>query len=214
MKGEKSITVQSFYYDSIDSTMDEAKRLIKTGLINNIDIAYVVATHQTKGRGTFGKSWSSPPEAGIYLSIIHLPKKGNLYGSTTLYTLSAGIACIEAIKQVTGILAYIKPINDIYYKNKKLGGILIECKSIKNGITKLITGIGINTHKAKRIIEDSNIEPVSLEEILPQKEFQHFSREELIKMVVSKVSFWHNKVFNNEYEEIKELWEKFTAHTT
>jgi BirA family biotin operon repressor/biotin-[acetyl-CoA-carboxylase] ligase len=62
--------MKSFWYNTIDSTMDEAKRLIRTGQVN--DIAYVVAYHQTRGRGTRRREWASPPHAGIYLSVIHL----------------------------------------------------------------------------------------------------------------------------------------------
>ena len=52
-----NITIpQGFWYEEIDSTMDEAKRLIQANKIN--DIAFVVANSQTKGKGTHGRKWS------------------------------------------------------------------------------------------------------------------------------------------------------------
>jgi len=119
------------YYKELDSTQDEAKRLIQAGKIT--DIAYVVANSQTNGRGTRGRKWSSPAGSGIYLSIIHISdvktgKPRPYIELTTLYTQACGIACVETINEVYKIQCSIKPINDIYYKDKKLGGILIESR--------------------------------------------------------------------------------------
>ena len=66
-------TIQNFHYDELDSTQDEAKRLIQAGKIT--DIGFVTADSQTNGRGTHGRKWSSPAKSGIYLSVIHLPKE-------------------------------------------------------------------------------------------------------------------------------------------
>ncbi|MBI2996429.1 MAG: biotin--[acetyl-CoA-carboxylase] ligase [Candidatus Melainabacteria bacterium] len=183
--------LQAFYYDTIDSTIDEAKRLIQAGKIN--DIAFIVANEQTKGRGTRGRKWESPYSAGIYLSIIHLPKDKNFLKRTTLYTQAAGIACVEAIKDVCSIQTQIKPINDIYFNGKKLGGILVESKLHEKGISSLITGIGINTHKIQRELDRKVVEPISLEEIMKDN-FKNFSKEELIKKIVNEVCFWYSKL--------------------
>lgn len=197
--------LKAFWYNILDSTMDEAKRLIRSGQVQ--DTAYIVAHHQTCGRGTRGRAWSSPPNAGIYISLIHLPPKNTSFEITTTYTLSAGVACIEAIQEITKIQASLKPINDIFFQGKKLGGILIESEASRNGITKLITGIGINTNKAVRILDDPNYQAISLEEILLTEDFKKFSKEQLIKSIVEKVCYWHNLVFNGKEKEIKESWE-------
>src|SRR3989338_9998654 len=127
-------TMQNFHYNEIDSTQDEAKRLIQSGKIT--DIAYVVANSQTQGRGTRERKWSSPAGSGIYLSVIHTSGMMEL---TTLYTQACGIACIEAIKEITDIECKLKPINDIYFNGKKLGGILIESRLQDTGISYLIS---------------------------------------------------------------------------
>ena len=96
-----NITTKSFWYEEVDSTQDEAKRLIQSGKVK--DIAYVIANLQTKGRGTHGRKWSSPVKSGIYLSVIHLPEEKFFFESTTLYTQACGVACVEAIKEIACI---------------------------------------------------------------------------------------------------------------
>ncbi len=204
---------QSFWYETLDSTMDEAKRLIQSGKINGT--AFIVSNHQTSGRGTRGRKWSSPEGTGIYLSIVHLPKQNELFEATSLYTLACGIACVEAIKTICDIEPQIKPINDIYFDSKKLGGILVESKLHKDGISSLITGIGINLQKSLHNLDRDVVLPVSLEEIIGSNKFiSDFSREKLIEVIVAKVCFWYSKIFNKEHSEIKSIWESYCIVNT
>lgn len=202
-----SQTIQTFHYDELDSTQDEAKRLIQSGKIT--DIACIIADSQTKGRGTQGRKWSSPADSGIYLSIIHIPKDENLFELTTLYTKAAGIACVEAIKEVTNIEAKLKPINDIYFNGKKLGGILVESLLQKEKIAHLITGIGINIKKITHNLDRNITEPISLEEIMVEKDFRNLPKEKLVSNIVSKVCFWYETVFNKEQSLIQKKWEDY-----
>lgn len=185
--------IKRFCYEEVDSTMDEAKRLIAAGKIKETVI--IIAESQTLGRGTKGRKWSSPKGAGIYLSIVHLPKKGEFFKATTLYTLACGVACIEAIEEVCGIQAMLKPVNDIYVNDKKLGGILVESTLHKQGISVLITGVGINTHKATRALDDHNALPISIEDLLSPNNFSKFSKEKLTEAIVSKTCLWYELVF-------------------
>ena len=213
-----NITIQSFYYDELDSTQDEARRLIQSGKVK--DISYVIANSQTQGRGTRGRKWSSPASSGIYLSVIHLPdvKTGSprLFELTTLYTQAAGIACVEAIKEITGIECNLKPLNDIYYKGKKLGGILIESRLQEKGISYLISGVGINIQKAVHELDRDIIEPISLEDIMPEKvetglPCLYFSKEKLIEKIVERICFWYEMIFDMKHDSIREKWKEYTT---
>src|SRR3989338_209684 len=190
-----------FYYDSIDSTNEEAKRLIDSGKIK--ETLVIVADEQTRGKGTRGRTWDSPKGAGIYLSVVHLPKKNKFFETTTLYTLACGIACVESVYEVCKIKPSLKPVNDIYFSCKKLGGILIESKLYESGISSLITGIGINVQKTKYNLDRDIVSPVSLEEILSKEAFAKFSKQLLIENIVEKVYFWYEKIFNGEHDMVQ-----------
>ena len=62
---------QAFYFDSVDSTNEAAKRLIHDHRIHSP--AYVVAREQTAGRGQRGRLWLSPRDAGVYLTVVDFP---------------------------------------------------------------------------------------------------------------------------------------------
>ena len=189
-----NILPKGFFYEKVDSTMDEARRLLKSGQIE--DTAFVVANCQTSGRGTRGKIWSSPEKAGIYLSLVHLPKEKKFLETTTLYTLACGVACVEAIKEITNIQTSLKPVNDIYANGKKLGGILVESELYKEGISSLITGVGINVNKTFHNLEKTEVLPVSLEELMGSYEFKKLENKKLIEKIVLKICFWYDLVFN------------------
>ena len=195
----------SYCYETIDSTQDEAKRLIKAGKIKNV--ACISANSQTYGRGTNGRKWSSPEGSGIYLSIIHIPQNKNLFNLTTVYTQAAGISCIEAIQEMTRIEAKVKPVNDIYYAGKKLGGILIESMLQGEKIAYLITGIGINIKEARYELDRDTVKPTSIEGILSKNDFNCFVKGNLVEKIVDKICFWYDKVFDGNHDLILEKWE-------
>ena len=201
------ILPKSFWYDTLDSTMDEAKRLIKSGKIQ--DTAYIVSDYQTAGRGRHGKVWDSPRNAGIYLSIVHLPQEGRCFRSTPFYTFACGVACVETLKEICKIEALIKPINDIYVGSKKLGGILIESKLHKDGISELITGVGINVCKVIHALDKEKAYPISIEEILLPEDFKKFSRNAFIEKLVYEINYWYSFLFNGEDPKVKDVWEKY-----
>lgn len=198
---------KGFWYDTVDSTMEEAKRLIQAGQIQGT--AFVVANHQHNGRGTQGRQWSSPEGKGIYLSIVHLPTEGALFETTSLYTLAAGVACVEAVREVVGLEPRLKPVNDIYLHGKKLGGILVESELHQQGIASLITGIGLNTHKARRVLDRTVVEPIAIEDLLSPAEFYEFAPETLVEAIVGKVCFWYALLFQGQRGQVERAWERY-----
>ncbi|MBQ7017216.1 MAG: biotin--[Firmicutes bacterium] len=104
----------------------------------------LIACRQTAGKGRMGRSFYSPEETGIYMSILLRPtiKAQN----SLLITTAAAVAVAEAIEKVTGVKTGIKWVNDIYCRGRKVVGILTE-GSLKAGTDQLsyaVLGIGIN----------------------------------------------------------------------
>ena len=86
-------------YQEIDSTNRAAKEAAVTGLAGHGGC--VVAGKQTAGRGRRGRSFYSPEEAGLYLSVILKPR-GSLKESLLL-TAEAAVAVYKAVLRTTGI---------------------------------------------------------------------------------------------------------------
>lgn len=129
------------YYETLDSTNNEAKTLAKQGCAHGV---VVIAEEQTSGRGRLNRGWAAAPRAGVYMSVVlrlGLPPK-----VMPCVTLLTSLAVVDAIKAVTGIEAGIKWPNDVYIGARKCCGILVEQGSQANGYA--VVGIGVNVRPA------------------------------------------------------------------
>ena len=90
-----------------------------------------------------GKSFLSPKGSGLYFSILTKPKGQNK--NPLVLTCHAAVAVKRAVKEVFGMELSIKWVNDLFYKGKKLVGILAEGQlSDSSSLAYCIMGIGIN----------------------------------------------------------------------
>ncbi|MEO8480946.1 MAG: biotin--[acetyl-CoA-carboxylase] ligase [Acidobacteriota bacterium] len=129
------------YCAEIGSTNDAAMGLALAGAPEGTS---VLADRQTTGRGRRGHSWFSPPESGIYLSVIVRPRLPA--DVLPVLTLAAGVAVAEAIREVTGLVVELKWPNDVVIGRpwRKLAGVLCEGASAGATIEAVVVGIGLN----------------------------------------------------------------------
>ncbi|MBP5262562.1 MAG: biotin--[acetyl-CoA-carboxylase] ligase [Clostridiales bacterium] len=114
----------------------------------------VIANEQTGGRGRMGRTFISPSDTGIYMSILLHPQ-GNIadIGEITAWT---AVAVRNAIYSACGIDTDIKWVNDIYAGGLKVAGILTEM-SVEGEIgliSNVIVGIGINVNQKQADFPD------------------------------------------------------------
>lgn len=135
--------------ESVDSTNLEALRWAEEGAPEG---ALVVAGQQTRGRGRWGRSWLSEPGSALMFSVILRPALP--LGKAGLLTTAAGIACAEAIEDLTGLGARLKWPNDVLVEGRKLAGILVESKVSGGRFDVCVVGMGVNLHWRERDIPD------------------------------------------------------------
>ena len=129
------------FYETIDSTNLEAKRLADSGLP---DGTVLVADCQESGRGRLGRVWTSPAGCGLWMSVILKPSFA--VSQASMVTLVTAMAVMDAIKEVSGIQAQIKWPNDLVVQGKKVCGILTEMSMEEGRISFIVCGIGINVN--------------------------------------------------------------------
>jgi BirA family biotin operon repressor/biotin-[acetyl-CoA-carboxylase] ligase len=129
------------WYDEIGSTNDVAIAAAEAGAREGL---VVVANTQTKGRGRVGRSWASPPGAGLYVSVVLRPAGPALQ----LLTIAAGVAIAEGVHAATGLDACVKWPNDLHVGSRKLAGILAEAGSSAGAVDHVVLGFGINILRA------------------------------------------------------------------
>lgn len=130
-------------FESIDSTNSYLKREAACGAVHG---SVAAANSQSAGRGRLGRSFQSPPDRGIYLSVLLRPElDGEVLMSATGM---AAVAVSRAVRRVTGADVGIKWTNDLILNGKKLAGILAETVVVGEDIA-LIIGVGVNVHQAR-----------------------------------------------------------------
>ncbi|QLH04509.1 biotin--[acetyl-CoA-carboxylase] ligase [Nitrosopumilus oxyclinae] len=134
----KIIGKQAYYFDSIDSTQNQALKMAQDAAN---DGTIIVAAKQTGGKGRDGRKWISP-KGGIWISIILHPKFD--ISITTLFPIASSLALSIAIEKVFSIKPELKWPNDLTIKGKKVAGMLVDVSLESNKIEKLVLGVGIN----------------------------------------------------------------------
>lgn len=129
-------------YDEVDSTNQAAKAMAVAREAGHG--SFVIARRQKAGRGRRGRSFFSPKDAGLYMSIILHPQ--STLQASLLLTTAAATAVYRAVKKVCALELDIKWVNDLYYQGKKVCGILTEAVTdFESGsIEAAIVGIGLN----------------------------------------------------------------------
>ncbi len=153
---------------SIDSTNNYARALIRgEHLPERQEEARhgtaVFAHQQLAGKGQRGKAWVVEKDSGIALSLLIKP---GFLGIGQQFQLSAAVAvAVEAFfRKYAGDETSIKWPNDLYWQDRKAGGILIENIISGSGTWEwAIVGIGININQTRFPPELPN--PVSLKQI-------------------------------------------------
>jgi BirA family biotin operon repressor/biotin-[acetyl-CoA-carboxylase] ligase len=125
----------------VDSTNDVALRLAAAGAPEG---TCVLADVQRSGRGRRGRSWFSPPGAGLYLSVVIRPE--GLTAPLSVVTLAAGVASADAVSTITGLPIELKWPNDLMVGRpwRKIGGLLCESAGVGARIDALVIGLGVN----------------------------------------------------------------------
>jgi BirA family transcriptional regulator, biotin operon repressor / biotin---[acetyl-CoA-carboxylase] ligase len=139
----RHIGTPAYYVSETTSTNDLASRYAERGAPEGTTI---VASAQTAGRGRLGRTWYSPPGAGLYMSIVVRDRR-----AAPFLTLAGGVAVAEGVRAATGLPLEIKWPNDVVTpgtngptRRRKIAGVLAEASSTAEGLQHVILGIGIN----------------------------------------------------------------------
>ncbi len=136
----------------------------------------VVADYQTAGRGCGTNRWESERGKNLLFSMLIHPQ--NVVAARQFQiSMAISLAICEALGQHIGDLS-IKWPNDIYWRNGKIGGILIENTLHGNVIKDSVIGVGLNVNQREFHSDAPN--PVSLWQICEHE----FNREQLLQDIL------------------------------
>ena len=124
-------------WEEIDSTNNIAKSE------SDADTpALYIARTQTGGRGRLGRSFHSPADTGLYMTVAYTTTRP--LSEAVRVTAAAAVAAASAIEALTKITPSVKWVNDLYLHGAKVGGILTEAVTRPDGAHRMVVGLGIN----------------------------------------------------------------------
>lgn len=125
-------------FDELPSTNDAAAELALDPANSG---TVVIARHQTAGRGQYGRTWASRPDASLLMSVVLFPPASAC--RPVVLTAWAAVAIGDAIYDLTATQAKIKWPNDLLIRGQKCCGILIEHRNAGG----TVVGIGLNLNQ-------------------------------------------------------------------
>jgi BirA family transcriptional regulator, biotin operon repressor / biotin---[acetyl-CoA-carboxylase] ligase len=129
--------------DELDSTQRLARELARGGADEGTT---VIAERQTAGRGRLGRHWHSPPGLNLYCSVVLRPAVAP--AAVPCLALIAGLAVVDAVREVAGLAGALKWPNDVLLDGRKVAGILTEMEAEVERVHFVIAGIGVNVNAA------------------------------------------------------------------
>ena len=181
------------------STNTAAWTFINNGSLHGL---VVFTDDQRSGRGRRNSKWISLKEKSLTFSVVINPDlSGEELGLLPLLT---GISIVKAIKKLSDLQPGLKWPNDIFLNGKKVGGILIESKTISD---KFFTVIGIGLNVNEKLDELPEIIKKSSTSLFIESKII-LNREELLANILMELE----QLLTQSEKEIIPLWEGYCIH--
>lgn len=186
--------------DKVDSTNNYAMAMVHAGMATH-GMAWF-AREQTAGKGQRGKQWVGKQDQNIALSIVVKPVE---LLATQQFFLSAAVAlgCFDFFSKYAKEQTAIKWPNDLYWRDRKAGGILIENVVKGKNWNWAVIGIGININQTE--FDDGILNPISLQQITGNRYDTIVMAMELHDCVMQRIGELNTKIF-------KEMLAEYNLH--
>ena len=193
------------YYTQLDSTNEEAWRIIDEGVKPG---TIIITDRQLSGKGRNGTKWQSKADRSLTFSVVIQPN--NLSGSKTgVFPLLSGVAIVRALQDMN-IDGGLKWPNDIIISGKKLGGILCESRIQGKSINWVVLGIGINVNETADDFEN-DISHTATSLYLEVGDFMQ--RERLLAAILNHLEILLNELIENSKSfDINKYWIPHCIH--
>ncbi|GHT79582.1 biotin--[acetyl-CoA-carboxylase] ligase [Bacteroidia bacterium] len=185
---------------STPSTNQCLRELAKQQCLKEGTVLYAV--EQTAGRGQTGNHWEAEPGKNITCSMLFSPiflpvKKHFLLSEATALGVKQALEMEFGLKYIS-----IKWPNDIYYRDRKLAGILIENEIQEGIIIQSIVGIGLNVNQ--EVFTSGAPNPVSLKRALRKEE--DIDLKFLLRRLAEQVDDWYQKLRSGNYKTVAQSY--------
>lgn len=128
----------------VESTNNYATRMVHAGMARHGTVVFT--HHQTAGKGQQNRQWIGEEGKNIAMSLILQPP-GLALSQSFLISMAMAIGARNFFAALAGIETKVKWPNDLYWRDRKAGGILIENIVLGSEWTAAVVGVGININQ-------------------------------------------------------------------
>lgn len=187
-------------FNETASTNDVIEKVARDGAPEGV---VVFAESQTRGRGRMGRKWMSPPQKGLWFSVLLRPELRPESATQITVAMATGLA--RAIASVIGTAPEIKWPNDLLIGGRKIAGILTEMSAEMDRIKYVIVGIGLDVNLSKAEL------PAELREVATSLRIaagRPVDRPKLAASLLEELDRDYARVINGQFQQVAEEWEE------
>lgn len=162
------------------------------------EIVIAVADYQSAGKGQGSHTWESEDGKNLLFSIKVHPRWVPVR-QQFLLSMAEALALKDALDSYVDDITLKWP-NDVYWKDKKISGTLIETSVDSKGIKTCIFGTGININQEKFYSDAPN--PVSLCQILGHE----VDREEVLQRIIAAFEQYYELLRRADYMDVSGIY--------
>lgn len=188
------------WFETVGSTNDEAKAGARDGAV---DGSVYWSAHQTAGRGTHGRDWSTPP-GNLAVSIIKRPRMPLALAPQAALVTAVAIADALPDLGVSQDRVRLKWPNDVLVDGGKVSGILIEGEADGTSARWLVIGTGINLvhHPAETRHPATNLSALGLA----------VGPERALTAYLAAFDTWWGRWRRYDFQVVATAWRARTLH--
>ena len=160
----------------------------------------VVADYQTRGRGRHARGWVAPPGTSLLVSVLLRPNCS--VDRIPQLSLVSGVAAREALA-LSGVETQLKWPNDLLFRGKKVGGILLEAVSGPLGNPAVVVGMGLNVNQTR---EDFPLELRDRATSLAIENGRPTERGALLELFLSSLDRWYATYLRDGFAPVRAAW--------
>ncbi len=158
----------------------------------------VVANNQTAGKGCGTNTWESEPGKNLLLSVLVYPTMVPV-AKQFLLSMAGALAVKDVLDRYTEDITLKWP-NDVYWKDKKICGTLIETTLSGGRMKDCVFGIGLNVNQNVFVSDAPN--PVSLCQIVGHE----IDREKLLDELLRSFCSYYKMIEMGQYDNLSGLY--------
>lgn len=199
----RHIGLRHIHHPETDSTNNRAAELAREAETGG---TVITAGVQSRGRGQYGRVWSSMPDENVLMSVLLFPPPALRHPA--ILTAFAAVSVCETVATLTGESTAIKWPNDVLFQGSKICGILIESGIHRHGGDSpqhFVVGIGLNVNQSSA---DFAARDLPMAASLAMITGRRHEVDHVANTLIDRLDLEYDRLMRGEHSHLESRWKK------